>query len=72
MNDDMRGQIEARASQWAQGPAADRIAPGRVNTLTGDFTTELLIPEIASFTLTWADESMTADAVRGGRRSTSI
>jgi hypothetical protein len=57
IDDDVFAEVQARALQWAQGPAADRQVPGKVNTLTGGYTTELLTPELASFTLTWVDDS---------------
>jgi hypothetical protein len=49
--------VQARALQWAGGPAANPRASGKVNKLTGSYDEELLTPELASFTLTWVDDS---------------
>ena len=54
---DIVSEMQTRAAQWEQGPAANRQAGGKVNTLSGTFTTDLLTPELASFTLTWVDDS---------------
>jgi hypothetical protein len=51
------GELQTRAAQWEEGPAAYRQVAGKVNTLYGSFTTELLTPALASFTLTWDDNS---------------
>jgi hypothetical protein len=53
----MTDEIQGRATQWEQGPAAIRQPGARVNSLYGSFTTELLTPAIASFTLTWTDKT---------------
>jgi hypothetical protein len=54
---DILGELQTRAAQWEQGPAANRQAGAKVNTLSGTFTTELLTPALASFTMTWVDDS---------------
>ncbi len=54
---DILVELRTRAAQFEQGPASDRRADGKVNTLTGSFTTELLTPALASFTLTLVDET---------------
>jgi hypothetical protein len=56
----LKDEEETMAQQWEAGPAANRQAPGKVNTLTGSFTKELLSPALASFTLTWVDDSSAA------------
>jgi len=61
----IRGQLQTRATQWEEGPAAYRQAAGKVNTLYGSFTTELLTPALASFTLTWEDNSSADGPVTG-------
>lgn len=65
MEADLRAELEARAAQWEQGPAAIRQAPGKVNTLYGSFTTELLTPALGAFTLTWVDDSSTSEPATG-------
>lgn len=62
---DILGDVQTRASQWEQGPAANRQASGKVNKLTGSFQTELLTPALASFTLTWTDDSSTGAPATG-------
>ena len=57
IDSDIRADLTARAGQWSSGPAAFRWARGRVNTLTSTFTTELVTPEIASWTMTFVDDS---------------
>jgi hypothetical protein len=57
MNSDMRTETQTRAAQWEQGPAANRQVAGKVNTLTGTFKTEVLSQALASFTITWVDDS---------------
>jgi hypothetical protein len=54
---DIYEDVNSRALQWAGGPAANPRASGKVNRLTGSYEEELLTPEIASFTLIWADDS---------------
>jgi hypothetical protein len=53
----MTDEMQGRAVQWEQGPAANRKPSAKVNSLSGSFTTELLTPGIASFTLAWTDET---------------
>ena len=59
INAEMRDEIETRAAQWEVGPAADRAQGAKINTLYGSFTTELMSPALASFTLTWKDDTST-------------
>lgn len=56
MNADVGDEMQTRATQWENGPAANP-RPGKLNTLYGSFVTELLTPELASFTVTWTDDS---------------
>ncbi len=53
-------EVRTRATQWEQGPASNRQVAGKVNVLSGRYTTELLTPALASFTLTWEDDASTA------------
>jgi hypothetical protein len=57
---EMTDEIQTRAAQWEVGPAADRRQGAKMNRLTGSFTTELLTTALASFTLTWKDDTSTA------------
>ena len=61
---DLRTEFEATAAQWEQGPAATRQAGAKMNSLTSSFTTELLSPALASFTLAWVDDSTPGDSAR--------
>jgi hypothetical protein len=56
MNADVNDEMQTRVLQWENGPAANP-RPGKLNTLYGSFVTDLLTPELASFTITWADDS---------------
>jgi len=62
---DIRSDINSRAQQWEVGPAATRWAKGRKNTLTGTFVTNMVSPEIASWTLMWDDNSSSSGVVHG-------
>jgi hypothetical protein len=62
---DILGEVETRALQWEAGPAAYKRASGKVNTLFGSFKTELLSPALASFTLTWTDDSSNGEPALG-------
>lgn len=57
IDSDIRFDLNTRAAQWELGPAADRGVRGKTNTLTSTFTTELVIPTLASWTLTFVDDS---------------
>jgi hypothetical protein len=56
MNADVGDEMQTRATQWESGSAANP-RPGRLNTLYGSFVTDLLTPALASFTVTWTDDS---------------
>ncbi len=60
INADVGGEMDTRAVQWEQGPAANREPGAKRNTLYGSFTTEFLTPALASFTVTWTDETASA------------
>jgi hypothetical protein len=57
INADLRAEFETTAGEWELGPAASRPAGAKINALSSTFTTELLSPELASFTLHWVDDS---------------
>jgi hypothetical protein len=63
IDSDIRGDLNTRADQWELGPAAYRSAKGKTNTLTGSFTTEMVTPTLASWTLTFVDDSATTTPV---------
>jgi hypothetical protein len=54
---DIFQEVQTRAAQWEAGPASIRQVPDKVNTLSGTYQTEMLTTSLASFTLTWTDES---------------
>ena len=57
MNSEILSDLQDRAAQFEAGPASNRQASGKVNTLTNTFTTDLLTPSLASFTLTFVDDT---------------
>jgi len=57
MDAEILGDIQDRAAQFEAGPASSRQVSGKVNTLTNSFTTDLLTPTLASFTLTFVDDT---------------
>jgi hypothetical protein len=59
INSEIRDEMETRAAQWEEGPAAYRGPSAKLNTLYGSLATELLTPALASFTVTWADNVTT-------------
>ena len=69
-NADVTDEMQTRATQWEDGPAAVP-RPGKLNTLYGSFVTDLLTPELASFTVTWTDDS-NPGAVQLGVETISI
>jgi hypothetical protein len=62
---DVGAEARTRATQWEEGPASNRQPSGKVNVLSGTFKTELLIPALASFTLTWVDDSSASEPATG-------
>ena len=62
---DISGEVQTKAAQWETGPAANRQAGVKVNTLIGSYTMDLLTPALASFTMTWADDSYSGPPVLG-------
>jgi len=58
INDEIGIVERMQADKFEQGPAGDRQRAGKTNNLQGTFTTELLTPRIASFTLTWVDDTV--------------
>jgi hypothetical protein len=57
MNAEILSDLQDRAAQFEAGPASNRQVSGKVNTLTNTFTTDLLTPSLASFTLTIVDDT---------------
>jgi hypothetical protein len=57
MNLDIYSEIQTRADKWEASGVTDPRVGGGPNKLEGSFTTELLTPALASFTLTWVDNS---------------
>ncbi len=62
---DISGEVQTTAAQWETGPAANRQAGVKLNTLYGSYTMDLLSPALASFTLTWADDSYSGPPALG-------
>jgi hypothetical protein len=57
INDEILTLERSQADRFEQGPAAARQQPGRTNHLVGTYATELLTPRLASFTLSWTDDT---------------
>jgi hypothetical protein len=60
MNQDILDEIQTRITAFEGGPAAVRQLPGKVNTLTGTFTVDMLSPDLVSLTLKWVDDTSPA------------
>ena len=57
VNQDVADDVQARMQAFESGPAAIQQQPGKVNTLTGSYTVELVRSDLASFRLTWVDDT---------------
>jgi hypothetical protein len=57
MNAEIYNEVQTRADQWSQGSAVIPRSDGKKSTLDGSFTVDLYSPELASFTMTWTDDS---------------
>jgi hypothetical protein len=57
MNADIADEMQTRAAQWELGPASVAQVAGRANVLSGTFKVDLLTAALASFTITWIDQS---------------
>ena len=53
------------ADQWEEGAAANRQLAGKVNHFVGTFTTDYVSSTLASFTLTWSDDTIPGQLVLG-------
>lgn len=65
INADIGLEVRTRATQWEQGPASNRQVAGKTNVLSGKYTTELLTPALAAFTLTWEDDASASAPATG-------
>jgi len=54
MNDQIAALERSQADRFEQGPAAVRLVAGRTNHLIGDYTTDLVTPELAAFSFSWS------------------
>lgn len=57
VNEDIVTDVQGQAQAFEAGPAAIRQQPGKVNTLTGSYAVVLLRSDLASFRLTWVDDT---------------
>jgi hypothetical protein len=57
LNDDVLALERMQADMFEQGPAAQRQQAGKANHLVGSYSSDLLTPELASFTLIWSDDT---------------
>lgn len=60
---DIRNEMHTRAAQWQVGTAAERTVKGKTNSLSDSYVTEMLTPAIASWTLTFIDDSVPSGTV---------
>jgi hypothetical protein len=58
INAAIKDELDTMATKFELGPAADRQAPGKMNTLYSTFTKDLVTPTLGSFTLTWVDDTV--------------
>ena len=58
MNQDIVDEINTRIEVFESGPAAFRQLPGKANTLTGSFTTNMVSFDLVSLTLKWVDDTV--------------
>jgi hypothetical protein len=65
MNAGIEDLIRTQADQFEIGPASIRQRAGKVNHLVAGFTVELLTPALATFTLTWTDDTAPGAVHRG-------
>jgi hypothetical protein len=57
VNQDVAADIQSQIQAFEVGPAADQQEPGKVNTLNCSYTVALIRPDLASFILTWVDDT---------------
>jgi hypothetical protein len=58
INTSIEQEIQGRIQAFKVGPAAVRQEPGKVNTLIGTYTIELVTPALLSFVVTWVDDTV--------------
>jgi hypothetical protein len=66
INLDIRSEIETRIDIYAAGPASVPDPGGATNWLIGDYTVELLTPQVACMILNWSDNSASKERPRYG------
>jgi hypothetical protein len=57
MNQDILDEVNTRIASFEGGPAAVQQAAGKVNTLTGSFTVDMVSWDLVSLTLKWVDDT---------------
>ena len=57
VNDDIFNEVQTRFVAFENGPAAIVQTPGVMNTFTGTYTTDLLTPDLVSYTERWVDDT---------------
>jgi Protein of unknown function (DUF3298) len=57
VNQDIADDVQAHMQAFEVGPAAVQQQPGKVNTLTASYKVELLRSDLASFTVTWVEDT---------------
>jgi hypothetical protein len=60
VNADIVDEVQTRIGSFEGGPAAVQQLPGKVNTLTGSFSANMVSPELLSLTLRWVDDTSPA------------
>ena len=58
VNADALDEVLTRIDTFQNGPAAIRQLPGKLKTLTSAYRTDLLAPDLASFTDRWVDDTI--------------
>jgi hypothetical protein len=66
INLDIKGEIDTRIETYVAGPASIPDPGGATNWLIGDYTVELLTPQMACLMLNWSDNSASKETPRYG------
>ena len=58
VNADVLDEVQSRIDVFEGGPAAIVQQPGKLNILTSAYRTDLLAPDLASYTVRWEDDTI--------------
>jgi hypothetical protein len=63
INADIAAEVDTRVTIFESGPAAVLQTPGKLNLLTCYYSQDLLLPDLASFTMRWTDDTTVGEPV---------